>query len=278
MKAPLLLIAVILNFTSAYCQNAYYDPIASSSENERLALVRNSVSVPEWHEESFWSLYDRYTEDVGELSGVTYLSVDSLLNTTNRQSQAAFRIASRILTNQHRLHEILRGYVSEMNATLSGINALEFLQTELIINVLDNLKCYERDSTGFNFYPWLYAADTSNTAKRNAIIQAVRLDPDETITFFTVYGQYEDECNDLLGENYNLYELFNENPEDFSPGIAKMQGSNLLQLLQRENALKEKYFIEMNKVGGPSLASRFVLWEDYYSTVNKMYALYSGSK
>jgi len=279
MKAPLLAIVVALLFEGAYCQDAYYVPMTSSADNERTTLIRNSVSVSEWHEKSFWSLYDRYRDDVGALSVVTNLSVDSLLHTTRRQSQAGFRLASRILTNQRHIHEILKGYVLEMSATLSGTNALEFLQTELIMNVLDNLKRYEQDSVGgYNFYPWLHTADTINSAKHDAIIRAVHLEPDETSIFFAVYGQYENECDDVLGENYNLYELFNENPGDFSPGIAKMQGSNLLQLLQRENALKEKYFIEMNAVGGASLASRFVLWEDYYSTVNKMYALYSGSK
>jgi len=279
MKAPLLSIILCLFLTEAYCQNAYYVPVASNADNDRTTLIRNSVSVSEWHEKSFWSLYDRYSDDVGTVSLTMRQSVDSLLNTPVGQSQIEFALASQILTNQHRIHELQRHYFSEMNTTLSGITALEFLQTELIMDVLDNLKLYERDSSrGYKFYPWLYAPEKVTYAKRDAITRALQLKPDEAPAFFAVYGHYEKECDDLLGENYNLFELFNESPEDFSPGIAKVQGSNLLQLLQRENTLKEQYFMEMNKIGGASLAARFVLWEDYYSTVNKMYALYNDSK
>jgi len=278
MKAPLFLILFSLLITGAYCQNAYYASIASNSDNDRMALMKNSVSVSEWHEKSFWSLYDRYSDDVNRVSIVTRQSVDSLLSMPAGLPQKEFSLASRILTNQHRLHEIQTQYFSEMNTTLSGITALEFLQTELMMDVLDNLKLYERDSSrGYKFYPWLHTADKLPFAKRDAIINAIRLEPGEAPVFFAVYGHYEKECDDLLGENYNLFELFNESPEDFSPGLAKVQGSNLLRLLQRENTLKEQYFMEMNKIGGASLAARFVLWEDYYSTVNKMYALSSDS-
>ena len=276
MKALLSSVLLSLVLTGAYCQNAYYVAVASNT-NDRMALMKNSISVSEWHEKSFWSLYDRYSDDVSPLFMTTHQMVDSLLNIPAGQSQGEFRLASRILTNQHRLHEIQTHYFSEMSTALSGVTALEFLQTELIMDVLDNLKLYERDSSrGYKFYPWLYAPDKVISAKRDAITQAIRLKPGEAQAFFAVYDQYEKECDDLLGENYNLFELFNESPEDFSPGLAKVQGSNLLRLLQRENALKEQYFMEMNKIGGASLAARFVLWEDYYSTVNKMYALYNN--
>jgi hypothetical protein len=42
--------------------------------------------------------------------------------------------------------------------------------------------------------------------------------------------------------------------------------------MEREVKLKEKYFLEMNAAVGPTLAARFLAWEDYYSVVAKMHA------
>jgi len=101
---------------------------------------------------------------------------------------------------------------------------------------------------------------------------AVGLSPLEEENFFSVYCQYEQECNDLLGEDYNLFALFNEDPSDYTPAIAKGLARNLLLLWQRERALKEKYFMRLDHDHGPSLAARFIVWENYYSAISKMYA------
>ena len=71
----------------------------------------------------------------------------------------------------------------------------------------------------------------------------------------------------------DLYELFAEDVSVFTPVLAKRQGYDLLTLFDREIKLKEKYFNEMNLSAGSSLAARFLMWEDYYSTVCKLDAL-----
>ena len=101
---------------------------------------------------------------------------------------------------------------------------------------------------------------------------ALSLSSTEKDAFWTVYEKYEEECNAVLGENYSLYGLFASDAADFTPALAKRLGNDLLQVMEREQKLKEKYFMEMNVAAGPFNAARFLAWEDYYSVIAKMYA------
>ena len=66
--------------------------------------------------------------------------------------------------------------------------------------------------------------------------------------------------------------LFASDAADFTPALAKRLGHDLLHIMEREIRLKERYFLEMNALVGPSTAARFLAWEDYYSLVSKMHA------
>ena len=87
-----------------------------------------------------------------------------------------------------------------------------------------------------------------------------------------MYSRYEDECDALLGENLSVYSLFSSDASDFTPALAKRLGNDLLQVMEREIRLKERYYLEMNATAGSLAAARFLAFEDYYSIVAKMYA------
>ena len=57
---------------------------------------------------------------------------------------------------------------------------------------------------------------------------------------------------------------------DYPSGLAKRLGYDLLIVMGRELEVKEKYYQEMCAQTSPSLAARFLAWEDYYSVVCKM--------
>jgi hypothetical protein len=109
-------------------------------------------------------------------------------------------------------------------------------------------------------------------AKRNTISKALPLTEGESSKFWTVYSQYEDECDALLGGDYSIVALYAGDASDFTPALAKRLGNEFLQVIERESKLKEKYFEKMNEAVGSSVAARFLAWEDYYSLVSKMYA------
>jgi len=161
-------------------------------------------------------------------------------------------------------------YYAEIGATNNGVIALQFLQTEVLLDMLESARIYEQTPVKyFHFHP---DADSTTllAAKHNALLTALSLSKVDEEAFFKVYARYEHDCDDLLGEDYSLIAAYAGDPSEFTPGQAKFLGFNLLEVMRREIRLKEKYFVEMNSIMGPSLAARFLAWEDYYSLVSKM--------
>lgn len=65
-------------------------------------------------------------------------------------------------------------------------------------------------------------------------------------SFWTLYEKYSHKIQEVTPQRYRVID-----------DLAKAQ---------------RKYLNEMNAAIGPSLAARFLAWEDYYSLVSKMYA------
>ncbi len=169
-------------------------------------------------------LYENYVTKKDE-APLTYATIDDLAKTDKTFSdEVALVNGQKLLAFRNEEIAIWKQYYTEVGAAHNGIIALQFLQTEVLLDIMQ-----------------------------------------------TPYAKYEEECTDMLGENYNLFELYIGDPSDYTPALAKTLGNNLLMVMKREIKLKEKYFAEMNAVMGPSLAARFLAWEDYYSVVSKMY-------
>src|SRR5690606_33007449 len=92
-------------------------------------------------------------------------------------------------------------------------------------------------------------------AKHNIMASALAIPAEKEIAFWHVYSRYEEECDVLLGETYDVYSLFASDAADFTPALAKRLGYDLLQVMDREVKLKERYFLEMNAAVGSSLAA-----------------------
>ena len=137
--------------------------------------------------------------------------------------------------------------------------------------------CGERISykcpwTEFRFHAQSLSDDKVTEAKHNMLASALAIPAEKEKAFWNLYLKYEEECDALLGEEYSVYSLFASDAADFTPALAKRLGYDLLQVMEREIKLKEKYFLNMNAAVGSTLAARFLAWDDYYSIVSKMYA------
>ena len=216
-------------------------------------------------------MYDNYIAKIKEAS-LTYAAVDELAKTDSTVSdQVAFENAMKLLTFRNKEIDVWKQYFGKVGVAHNGIIALQFLQTEALIDIMESSDIYECVPNR-NFYFHFNVPDSTPSEKDKyvAMTKALCLQPGETKNFFAIYANYEKECSDTLGENYNLFDMFVDNPSDYTPAMAKTLGTNLLIVMKREIRLKEKYFTEMNKIIGPSLAARFLAWEDYYSTLSKM--------
>ena len=251
---------------------------ASFTSDDRIAMVKNSIDIPAWHEKSFWPVYENYISKAEEVSLRAYRSLDDLVRMNKVVTdEEAHNHATKLLAYRHAELEVMKQYYSEIGVAMNGIVSFQFLQAETLLDMMESARIYDASIyRNYRFHPGVVDEDEFTTAKYNTISKAIDLPVDKAQDFYEIYTRYDHESDDLLGEEYSIYGYYACEPSDFTPGIAKRLGHDLLNVMQREAKLKEKYFAEMNNVVGPVLAARFLAWEDYYSILNKMRAWSEG--
>ncbi|MGC1242356.1 MAG: hypothetical protein WA874_12235 [Chryseosolibacter sp.] len=262
---------LVLTGYSQYSKNTLALAVAGS---DRMTVVKSSVHLAEWHEKTFWPLYEKYLTDAAKVYAQTYRSLKSLAETAPAAAEAdAFENGWNVLTFRNDELLLRRKYYQEVGAVLNGVVALEFIQTEAMMDMLESAQIYSQ--TGWKRYRFQSQSLPSGEvqkAKHNMMTSALKLTPEKAELFWPVYARYEEECDALLGEAYSVYNLFAVDAADFTPGLAKRLGNELLHVMEREIRLKERYFLEINASVGSTVAARFLAWEDYYSLVSKMNA------
>lgn len=274
MKHNFVLVFLNVMAVSVYSQTSF---VASISNDTRMNLVRASIPLTKWHEQSFWAQYSNYLSNIQPVSSQTFAAVQKSVRTKKTDiDSGAFENGCNIIACRFNELKVKREYFIEISREHNGIVGMQFLQTEVILEMIERLRIYDESSLrNFRFLPKAFSVEKRKQAKHNSITNALSLSPEEAAIFFSVYSRYEQECDDIMGEEYDLYELFSAEASDFTPAMAKNQGYDLLTLIDRELKLKEKYFVEMSRIVGPSLATRFLAWEDYYSVTCKMFAMVS---
>ena len=245
-----------------------------TSGTERLSVVRSSIEVPVWHEKSFWTLYEKYVAEESETSSSAYRAIYNLatLDRLNGDEEA-YEFGARMLGLRFDDLTLRKRYYAEIGTAFNGVIALQFLQTETLMDMMECFRIYENTRwKNYRFNAASLPDSKTFQAKINMLTAALSLSGQELINFQAAYSRYERECSDLLGDRYDIFALYAGEPSDFTPALAKRLGYDLLQISERELKLKEKYFFELNKLVGPRLAAGFLAWEDYHSLVSKMHA------
>lgn len=243
------------------------------SGKDRISVVKSSVHLAEWHEKAFWPLYERYLTDAVKVSNLTYRSLQDLANTDQSVAdQEAFENGWQLLTYRNDELKLRKQYYQEVGAALNGVVALQFLQTEAMMDMLETSRIYGNSNwSKFRFHAPSLPQAQVRKAKHTLLSSAIKLPSEKAEAFWSLYNQYEDECDAVLGEGYSVYGLFTGEPSDYTPALAKRLGNDLLQVMEREIRLKERYYLEMNATVGSLAAAEFLASEDYYSVVSKMY-------
>lgn len=274
MKSFSFAIVIFLFTSAAYGQLASNALDLTVSGKDRISVVKSSMHIAEWHEKAFWPLYEKYLNDAVKVYTVAYRSLQHLANTDPSMADGeAFENGWQLLTFRNDELKLRKQYYQEIGSALNGVVALQFLQTEAMMDMLETSRIYgNSDWKEYRFHAPSLAEDKVKEAKHNMLASAVALAPEKEKNFWAIYGKYEDECDAVLGEAYSVYSLFASEAADFTPALAKRLGNDLLQVMEREIRLKEKYYLEMNEAVGAHAAAGFLAFEDYYSVVSKMYA------
>lgn len=273
MRSTCFAIVYLLALT-CYAQHAKNTLAMTVSGTDRISVVKSSVRLAEWHEKSFWPLYEKYLADATPVYALTYRSLQDLAETNAKtDEQVAFENGWNVLTHRNDELDLRKKYYQEVGAILNGIVALQFLQTEAMMDMLESAQIYNKSSwKKYRFHSQSMSPEKVKEAKHNTLSAALSLPEDKREIFWNVYNRYEEESDALLGDAYSVYSLFASDAADFTPALAKRLGHDLLHIMEREVRLKERYFLEMNSLVGSTTAARFLAWEDYYSLVSKMYA------
>jgi len=274
MKRLGISILTVTILVSAYGQHGKGVALASMTGGDRLSLVKNSITIPVWHEKGFWTLYEEYLDKGADVSNNSYRSLQGLAETdVTTSDREALDQSLRMITNRFELLTLREQYYAQFANAFNGVIALQFLQTEAMLDMMECSHTYEATRwKTYRFRPNAVDEAQFNSAKENTIRAALSLPDDKADAFWNVYSQYEEECDALLGADYNMISLYAGDPSDFTPGLAKRLGYDLLRIMKRETKLKEKYFKKMSDTVGSTLAARFLAWEDYYSLESKMHA------
>lgn len=281
MKRAYLITVVSMLTIPCLGQHASSTFAASYSDVDRMSMVKSSINIPSWHEKSFWPLYEEYRKNAEAVAVQSSVAIQSLSTITDKtMADEAYSHAENVLALRMKELDVRKQFFAEIGAGYNGIIAMQFLQTEAVLGMMENSSIYDRTRwRKFRFYPHLIKGDESNVkaAKYNTLSKAVELPSESAKDFYIIYASYERECDQLLGEDYSIVGLYAGEPSDYTPGLAKRLGYDLLTIMERELQLKKKYFIRMNDTVGPVLAAKFLAWEDYYSLQNKMLAWSDGS-
>jgi hypothetical protein len=246
----------------------------SLNSDNRLSIIKSSINVPVWHEKNFWPLYEDYLSNASTVSISSYTNLSGLakLDATAIE-QEAFEFGNNMIKSRAESLKILEKYYVEIGTAFNGVIALQFLQAESLLDMMECTHIYEETNwKKFKFQVNGLISPQARQVKHNSLRLAISLPAEKAEAFWKVYFRYEEECNALLGENYSIISLYSIEPSDFTPGLSKRLGYDFIKLMQRENRLKEEYFLAMNEAVGASLASRFLAWEDYHSLISKMHA------
>lgn len=274
MKGVFTTTILLCLYTSSFSQLAKNAVSLPVSGNDRITVVRSSVRLAEWHEKSFWPLYEKYLSDATSVFSVTYRSIRDLAATDESvEEQTAFENGWKVLTSRKEEVALRKKYYAEVGSILNGVIALQFLQTEALMDMLETANLYGKSEwEKYRFQAHSIPENQVREAKHNTLAAAINIPSEKEDAFWNLFNDYENESNALLGDAYNVYSLFASDAADFTPALAKRLGHDLLHVMEREVRLKERYFLQMNSVVGSNLAAQFLAFEDYYSVLSKMHA------
>src|SRR5690349_15516039 len=78
MKSHIILAILVFVASIVFAQPSHMSYVSSVSTGDRLAVVKNSVDLTEWHEKSFWAQYNDYLAKTQESSTHGFISVQEL--------------------------------------------------------------------------------------------------------------------------------------------------------------------------------------------------------
>ncbi|HYG04520.1 MAG TPA: hypothetical protein VD927_18865 [Chryseosolibacter sp.] len=257
----------------SFAQHGHGTVATSLTEGDRLSLVKTSIDLPSWHEKTFWPVYESYLQKMKESSASAYRTLTDLSSLSASSEDEINNTAENLFAFRYQEFAHMKEYYQRIGAEFNGVIALQFLQTEVMIDMVETSKIYDRSNwRSFKYYPTGQPYEQFIEGKHNTMEKALSIPADKVTGFWSLYSKYEEDSNAYLGENYDMLSQYAGAASDYTPALAKRLGYGMLNVLERDIKLKEKYYKQMHEQFGASVAADFLAWEDYFSLLCKMHS------
>jgi hypothetical protein len=272
MKSCFFTVLYTFAFYLGIAQPAQNSQDSPDGDPDRMTLVKNSMALDRWHEQSFWATYEGYLSEEEEFTEAHDARLQKLVQLdSNVEGKNAYDRALKVIAGRNDLINLWQRYFASITTTNNGGIALKFLQTESLLAMMEDAAVYEAAADYSYHRPVTIISSGTWRERAEAMSKSMNLSPENEANFMEAFEQYEEERIDVLGEDYSVYDLYIGDPTDFTPAFAKRMGRDFIEVMKRENKLKQKYLEEMARKVNEGVAARFIAMEDYQSILAKMY-------
>jgi hypothetical protein len=242
---------------------------------ERIAVMR-STTIPVEQENLFWTIYAEYVIEARETdTGCSSFSANAsdtggdtwtrALISRNVDPSPCFQ---EMLSNQSKEVKLKAKYFDRVRNAVNGSVALQFLQTEMLMDLLHRSKMYE--SMDWSMPHWNASLLKNEEAKFDIIEFTLGIAPEQSRSFRVLFEDYQFEFSRIAGHRLFFFEAYVDDVAFFTPGHCNQLGNDFLKMQLDEIKLRQHFFVRISAAFDANLAARFLTLDDYFTSMEKL--------
>jgi hypothetical protein len=188
--------------------------------------------------------------------------------TLNKDEGRSWSNLQHLFDAQRREVDLKKEYFEKIVASTNGTIALQFLQGEMLFDLLMKSKLYE----GLNWQSpaWTPAIRKDEKAKTRVMKFTLGITGADEARFDEIHEDFEFECSRVVGHQFHFFEQYLDDANDWTPGQCKKLGSAFLTMQLNELKIKERFADRINEAFGSGFAARYIGLQEYFNTMSKL--------
>jgi hypothetical protein len=258
--------------TNGIAQDASVHLASGEIIPDRLSLIGSAVTLPAAQENDFWPLYEQYEKkrkDQGETFR-PFVSADlnGEISSFDSLNQDPSSLVLKILNAESRGVKLKKEYFDKIESALNGSIALQFLQSEILIDMIHRSRLYEGEK--WSCPDWNVGMLKDENMKCQVMEFTLGLSGNDSQKFRPLFEDYQFDYSRIVGHQYFFFEQYIEDVSGLTPAQCKKLGNEFLNMQQREIVVRKNFFEKMRQFFGAKVAVRFLAVDDYYSLMEKL--------
>lgn len=269
MKKTTLSVITILCLLAGYSANAQHasaDVFPAAVNEDRIAVLRASLSLPESHETLFWPLYEQYEQKHRRSDECSLTSLTEL--THHASERDPVECVESIFSAMEDDVLLKKEFFEKINRSINGAVALEFLQSEALLDLILKSRMYEQLT--WERPQWTPAFQKDEKARMTVMEFALGLSGEDAEKFRLLYEDFDFDYSRVVGHQLVWFEQYIEDVSFLTPAVAQQLGKEFISMQQNEIIVREKYFRKMADTFGSGTAARFIALDDYFTMMAKL--------